>query len=91
MISPPQVLKGDVLVAGTFWIGELMNTRAEDWVKYWSNGKAVFTMNSDGDAGYAKALTFLSQVRAMDFHRVLILRAVSDYSVPFRARRRRSC
>jgi purine nucleoside permease len=30
--SPPQVLKADVLAAGTFWIGELMNKWAENWV-----------------------------------------------------------
>jgi purine nucleoside permease len=67
--SPPQILKGDVLAAGTFWIGALLNTWAENWVNYWSNGQAVFTMTSEEDAGYAQALTFLSQVKAIDFNR----------------------
>jgi purine nucleoside permease len=81
--SPPQVLKGDVLAAGTFWIGALLNTWAENWVKYWSNGKAVFTMTAEEDAGYAQALTLLSQVHAIDFNRVLVLRSASDFSVPY--------
>jgi purine nucleoside permease len=80
---PPQVLKGDVLAAGTFWIGELLNTWAENWVKYWSQGKAVFTMTSEEDAGYAQALTFLSQVHTIDFNRVLVLRSASDFCVPY--------
>ncbi|PPQ36383.1 purine-nucleoside phosphorylase [Rhodopila globiformis] len=80
---PPQVLKGDVLASGTFWIGELMNTWAENWVRYWSNGKAAFTMTAEEDAGYAQALTFLSQIHAIDFNRVLVLRAASNYSVPY--------
>ncbi len=81
--SPPQVLKGDVLAAGTFWIGELMNKSAENWVTYWSNGKAVFTMTSEEDAGYAQALTFLAQANTIDFNRVLVLRSASDFSVPY--------
>jgi purine nucleoside permease len=78
----PQVLKGDVLGAGTFWIGALMNAWAENWVKYWSNGQAVFTMTSEEDAGYAQALTFLSRVHTIDFNRVLVLRSGSDFTVP---------
>jgi purine nucleoside permease len=81
--SPPQVLKGDVLAAGTFWIGELMNKWAENWVTYWSNGKAVFTMTSEEDAGYAQALTFLAQANTIDFNRVLVLRSASDFSKPY--------
>ena len=79
---PPQVLKGDVLAAGTFWIGALLNTWAENWVNYWSHGKAVFTTTSEEDAGYAQALTFLSQINKIDFKRVLVLRSASDFSVP---------
>ena len=79
---PPQVLKGDVLAAGTFWVGGRLNEWAENWVKYWSKGKAVFTMTSEEDAGYAQALTFLSQVKAIDFNRVLDLRSASDFAVP---------
>jgi purine nucleoside permease len=79
---PPQVLKGDVLAAGTFWVGGLLNTWAENWVKYWSNGQAVFTMTSEEDAGYAQALTFLAQVKTIDFDRVLVLRSASDFTVP---------
>lgn len=80
--SPPEVLHGAVLAAGTFWIGERLNTWAENWVKYWSHGKAQFTMTSEEDAGYAQALTFLSQVNRIDYDRVLDLRSASDFSVP---------
>ena len=80
--SPPLILKGDVLAAGTFWIGALLNTWAENWVNYWSNGQAVFTTTSEEDAGYAQALTFLAQVNAIDFNRVLVLRSAANFSVP---------
>ena len=60
-----------------------MNKSAENWVTYWSNGKAVFTMTSEEDAGYAQALTFLAQANTTDFNRVLVLRSASDFSVPY--------
>jgi purine nucleoside permease len=79
---PPKILLGDVLGAGTFWIGALLNTWAENWVSYWTLNKGTFVMTSEEDAGYAQALTFLSQVHAIDFNRVLVLRSGSDFTVP---------
>jgi purine nucleoside permease len=81
--SPPKILQGDVLAAGTFWIGKLLNTWAENWVTYWSEGKATFTMTSEEDAGYMQALTFLAQDKRIDLDRVMDLRGASDFSVPY--------
>ena len=80
--APPAILKGATLAAGTFWIGHRLNAWAEQWVSYWSQGHAVFTMSSEEDAGYLQALTFLAQVHQIDFDRVLDLRAASDFTVP---------
>jgi purine nucleoside permease len=80
--QPPAIVKGDVLAAGTFWVGNRLNTWAENWVNYWTSGTGVFTMSSEEDAGYLQALTFLSQVRAVDLRRVMVLRAGSDYTAP---------
>jgi len=80
--SPPIIMEGDVLGAGTFWTGTLLNTWAENWVNYWSKGAATFVMTSEEDAGYAQALTFLAQTGAIDFTRVLVLRSAANFSVP---------
>ena len=80
--APPAILTGATLAAGTFWIGNRLNAWAEQWVSYWSQGKAVFTMSSEEDAGYLQALTFLAQAHQVDFDRVLDLRAASDFTVP---------
>ena len=79
---PPSIVKGDVLAAGTFWVGALLNTWAENWVNYWTSGQGTFTTTSEEDAGYLQALTFLSQVKAVDLNRVMVLRGASDFSVP---------
>ena len=81
--APPEVIKGDTLAAGTFWIGAKLNDWAEKWVGYWSHGKAVFAMSSEEDAGYMQAVTFLSQVGKIDYERVLDLRSASDFTVPY--------
>ncbi len=79
---PPAIVKGAVLAAGTFWIGALLNTWAENWVNYWTSGAGVFTATSEEDAAYLQALTFLSQAHTADLRRVMVLRGGSDYSVP---------
>lgn len=81
--KPPSILEGDVLAAATFWIGSYLNTWAERWVSYWSNGQATFTMSAEEESGYLEALSFLSHVNKVDFNRVLILRSASDYTVQF--------
>lgn len=79
---PPAIVEGAVLAAGTFWIGALLNTWAENWVNYWTSGAGVFTLTSEEDAAYMQALTFLSQVNTVDLQRVMVLRGGSNYSVP---------
>ncbi len=76
------MLRGDTLAAGTFWLGALMNTWAENWVSYWSQGKATFTMTAEEDAGYMQALSFLAQAHKIDLNRVMDLRGASDFTVP---------
>lgn len=80
--QPPFILEGDVLAAGTFWIGSLFNTWAERWVHYWSDRRATFAMSAEEDAAYLQALTFLSQAKIVDINRVMVLRSASDFTSP---------
>ncbi len=80
--QPPAIRKGAVLASGTFWIGALLNTWAENWVNYWTSGEGVFFTTAFEDAAYMQALTFLSQAQTVDLKRVMVLRGASDYSVP---------
>jgi purine nucleoside permease len=80
--QPPSIVEGDVLAAGTFWIGTLLNTWAENWVNYWTAGQGLFTMSSEEDAAYLQALTFLSQAKTVDINRVMVLRSGSDFTLP---------
>ena len=79
---PPFVLEGDDLASGIFWVGNLLNIWAENWVSYWTNGQGKFATTLEEDGGILQAITFLSQVHRADPSRVLILRTASDYTVP---------
>jgi len=80
-LLPPFVLEGDELAADTFWIGDLLNTWAEDWTSYWTVNQGSFAMSAFEDAGVGQALQFLSQAGRADQNRLLVLRSASDYTV----------
>jgi purine nucleoside permease len=80
-LKPPFVLEGDDLAADTFWIGDLLNSWAENWISYWTVGRGSFAMSDFEDAAVGQALQFLSQVGRADKNRLLVLRGGSDYTV----------
>ena len=80
--KPPFVLKGDNLAGSTFWHGKLLDQRANDWVKYWTEGKGNYVTTAMEDSGLCQALTNLSKAGKTDFNRVMVLRTASNYDSP---------
>ncbi len=80
--KPPFVLKGDNIAGGTFWHGKLLDQRANDWVKYWTEGKGNYVTTAMEDSGLCQALTSLAKAGKTDFSRVMILRTASNYDGP---------
>ena len=80
--KPPFVLKGDETAASAWWMGEHMNTLAQQWVRYWTGGKGVSTTTSMEDCGILQSLSFLAQTRRVQLARVLVLRTGSNFTVP---------
>jgi len=76
---PPFVLRGDNLSAQTFWHGRLLNQWARDWVKYQTDGKGTYAVCGMEDTGTLQSLTWLARAGKVDIHRVLVLRAASNY------------
>lgn len=83
--KPPFVLQGDDLAASTFWVGDLLNTWAENWVSYWTHNNGTFVMTAEEDAGVMQSLTFLTHAGRADAGRALVLRTAADYSVQAQA------
>ena len=81
-LKPPFVLKGDEVSASDWWLGERMNTLAEQWMTYWSAGKGRAVTTSMEDCGILTSLTALARTHRVRLDRVLVLRTGSDYTVP---------
>jgi len=78
-LKAPFVAKGAVLSASTFWHGSKLEDWANEWTRYYTSGKGNYMVAAMEDSGTLQALTFLSRAGRADFHRVLVLRTVSNY------------
>lgn len=81
-LLPPSVMKGDHLAAMTFWHGDLLNDWANKWVKYWTKGKGEFVTSAMEDTGTFQSLSYLDKAGKADINRLMVLRTVSNYTVP---------
>lgn len=80
---PPFVLKGDQLAAMTYWHGDLMNDWANDWMAYWTGGRANFVTSAMEDSGSLYSLKMLDGVGKVDIDRVMVLRTASNYAMQY--------
>jgi purine nucleoside permease/inosine-uridine nucleoside N-ribohydrolase len=79
---PPFVTRGETLSASTYWHGEKLNDWANDWMRAYAGSDAEFMTSNMEDSGTLTALHRLARVGRVDAGRVLVLRTVSNYSMP---------
>lgn len=77
--QPPIVLRGDELASSTFWHGKLLNQRARAWVDYQTEGRGAYALTAMEDHGILQSLRFLANAGRVDFNRILIVRAASNF------------
>lgn len=77
----PFVLKGDHLAGMTFWHGAILNTWANKWVDYWSDGNGEFVTSAMEDTGTYQSLKYLSNIGRADVNRLMVLRTGSNYTM----------
>ena len=78
----PRVRLGETLAASTYWHGEKLNEWANDWVVVQSDASKNFMTSNMEDSGTLTAIRRLDQMRRADFDRVLVLRTVSNFTMP---------
>ncbi len=81
-LQPPTVMLGDTLSASTYWHGALLNDWANDWVRLYGGEDAEFVTTNMEDSGTLTALARLAAIGKADMERVLVLRTVSNFSMP---------
>ncbi|MBT8078270.1 MAG: purine nucleoside permease [Gammaproteobacteria bacterium] len=80
--KPPFVTIGDTLSASTYWHGRNLNVWANDWVKLYAGADANFMTSNMEDSGTLTALQRLADAGRVDMNRILVLRTVSNYTMP---------
>jgi purine nucleoside permease len=78
----PGVMMGESLGADHFWHGAIMNQWARDWVRLYTGGTGSFSISDTEDQSILLALEELGRLGRVDPKRVLILRTVSNFTVP---------
>ena len=77
----PNVSMGAHLSASTFWHGEKLNTWANDWVAYWTQGKGNFVTSGMEDSATLQSLSYLDNAGVVNKDRLLILRTASNFTM----------
>lgn len=80
--KPPFVTKGETLSSSTYWHGKLLNQWANDWVKLYSDTTKNFMTTNMEDSGTLTALYRLGRTGRVATDRIMVLRTVSNYSMP---------
>jgi len=79
---PPFVALGDTLSASTYWHGRELNRWANDWVRLYAGKAANFMTSNMEDSGSLTSLQRLDTAGLVDINRVMVLRTVSNYTIP---------
>jgi purine nucleoside permease len=79
---PPRVMLGDTLASSTYWHGERLNAWANSWVPLYAGEDAEFVTTNMEDSGTLTALGRLGRIGRADPDRVLVLRTISNFSMP---------
>jgi len=78
----PAAGTGAVLSAARYWHGPTHHKWAKHWVKYWTKDRGHFATASMEDSGTLGALRQLHRLKKADWQKVLVLRSVSNYTLP---------
>ena len=78
----PQVRMGETLASSTYWHGARLNEWANDWVQVQSDLEKNFMTTNMEDSGTLAAIRRLDHIGRADIDRVLVLRTVSNFTMP---------
>lgn len=81
-VQSPMVCRGDSISGARFWHGDRHNDWAAHWMSKWTAGEGKFFTSAMEDTGTLLALKQLDRMGRLDFNKVLLLRSVSNYTMP---------
>jgi purine nucleoside permease len=75
----PFVTLGDEVSSSRYWHGKRSDAWAAAWLRYFTGAKGEFATTAMEDTGTLQSLQFLAAAGRVDWSRILVLRAVSNY------------
>lgn len=78
----PFVSRGGFLSSDTFLHGHLTGKWSQEWVRQWAGNAIPYVLGNQEDSGTLTALKALSDMGHVQWNRVLLLRAGSNYDRP---------
>ena len=81
-LKNPTVVEGDSVASSRFWTGTVMTRWAEDWDRIYTKGRGALAIGDGEDQGLFLAVEQLNKLGRVDAKRLLILRTVSNFTMP---------
>jgi len=81
-LKKPTVVEGDSVASSRFWTGTVMTRWAEDWDRIYTKGQGSLAIGDGEDQGLFLAIEQLNKLGRADAKRLLILRTVSNFTMP---------
>jgi purine nucleoside permease len=81
--APPTILACDTATADTYWSGDLLGSAFENTTRLFTNGTGVYCTTQQEDNATLEALLRGALMNLVDFSRIIIMRAASDFDRPF--------
>jgi len=78
----PTIITCDVATADTFYSGALLGEAFENTTNLFTNGSAAYCMSSQEDNSVLESLIRAAVRNAVDFSRIILMRAASDFDRP---------
>ncbi|WP_137939732.1 purine nucleoside permease [Chitinivorax sp. B] len=81
--QPPTVVQCDTSAGDTWWHGELLGKRAEEWTKLLTDGKGTYCTTQQEDNATYEALKRGANEGLLDLNRVAVLRTAANFDRPY--------
>lgn len=80
--APPSIVMCDTLTSDTYWTGALLAEAFENTTSLLTNGQAVYCSTQQEDNAVLHALLRGAVFDLVDFSRIIVMRAASDFDRP---------
>lgn len=80
--QPPRIVACDTATSDVYFTGDLLANAFENTISVWTNGSGIYCTTQQEDNATLEALLRAASTYSVDFSRIIIMRAASDFDRP---------